>query len=250
MPPRIFEDNNISAGIAPNSNFRVGRSNKDSPFPVLEKGISLPWASDPSASWVYYECSVWAFLDSGVVIHTPLPQVDNSYNGEYDTLSQCSIDDPQLDRIVLPGINLTCRDQYQDVIQRMGHARYWFRLWGQALRIGYQIPIPAIKKIGGVDAIPYDGNPQFAYNGIAPGANYSGAILWRAAWSLWYTTVTPPVNNVIHTADPSAHISSVVKPPLGMQAPYSPMDDSAVATDPRRPGAQSNRRIVIPGFDT
>lgn len=225
-----FFDTNVAEGLPPNSGFRVGRANLDDNSPV-EQGILFPRPSDPQATYVYYECTVGMVLDSGVVVHNRLPQVESSV---VDTLAVVGIDDPSLDRVYGFGVNLRCLDQYQDVIQRMAHSRYWFRLWGQALRIGYQVPIPGIRTIGGVPAIPHDKNPQWAYNSIVPGGNYSGAILWRAAWSLWYTTAVPPSTFLgsrtgIISPDAAAHISGsrFSGPPATEQSPYSQADDNA-----------------------
>jgi hypothetical protein len=218
-----FLDNNIAVGLDQLSQFQVGRNDQDIDNQVFEQGLLLPWASDPAGSYVYYDCTVGAMLDSGIVVHNRLPQVDRTS----DTLSSADIDDPNLDKITNLGVNLKCQDQYKDIVQRMGHSRYWFRLWGQALRVGYQIPIPGIKTIGGVKAIPYDKNPQWAFNRIAPGCNYGGVILWHAQWSLWYTTDTQPVNQKIPAVDLLAHTSGEVKPPSGVQASYTSPDDSA-----------------------
>lgn len=222
-----FQNNNKTFDIVESSDFQVGRSNSDDST-VIEQDIGLPWASDPAGSYVYYECLVGQMLDSGMVVHNRLPQVDKGI----DTLAVTSLDANNLDSITTEGVNLTCKDQYQDIMQRMGHARYWFRLWGQALRIGYRIPIPSIKYIGGVPAVPYDRNPQWALNAIVPGGNYGGVILWRAQWSLWYTTLVPPVNNTIPAADPSAHISGDTQPPTLMQAAFSQVDSNAEPNNP------------------
>lgn len=202
----------------PHSNFDDGSVTRS------ELSQLLPWSSDKSASYVYYDCTVGVMLDSGIVVHNRLPQVDN----KYDTLASVQLDDPNLDKLSGFGVNLNCLDQYTDIVQRMGHARYWFRLWGQAMRVGYQIPIPGIKTIGGVPAIPYDRNPQWAYNSIVPGGNYGGVILWIARWSLWYTTAVPTTNNTIPVADPTAHINAATKPPDNIQVPFSQPDDNAV----------------------
>lgn len=192
----------------------------------LERGVTIPWASDPAGSYVYYDCTVGVMLDSGIVVHNRLPQVDRTA----DTLSSVYFDAQDLDTVKDLGVNLRCQDQYTDIMQRMGHARYWFRIWGQALRVGYKVPIPGIRLIGGVAAIPYDKNPQWAFNRIFPGGNYSGVILWHAVWSLWYTTLVPPYTNYIPSADPSAHISGDQQPPVGgIQAPFSSADDNAGA---------------------
>lgn len=229
-------DANVVAGRTRNDKFQQGVSNVDDNS-IAERNILLPYPRDPQATWVYYDCTVGVMLDSGIAVHNHLPQVNNTS----DTLASCLFDDAGLDKLVKLGVNLKCRDQYADIVQRMGHSRYWFRVWGQALRVGQQVPIPGLKTIGGVPAIPYDKNPQWAFNRIAPGGNYSGVILWHAAWSLWYTTAVPPINNVIPAADPTAHISGVVQPPnQGIQAPYSQADDNSVRNAPTKVPATQN----------
>lgn len=226
-----FANNNLAAGLQPTDRFQVGSSNVDPDAPgSIEQGFLLPWPSDPKATWVYFDCTIGVMLDSGIVVHNRLPQID----APADTLAACGIDDRNIDSLTGLGVNLKSRDQYTDIVQRMGHSRYWFRLWGQALRVGYQVPIPGIKTIGGVPAIPYDRNPQWAFNRISPGGNYGGVILWHAVWSLWYTTAVPPRSNTIPAVDPSAHITGNARPPQGIQSPYSAPDDDAVASSPIR----------------
>lgn len=225
-----FLDSNLVRGLPPNGQFQVGRANIDNDAPgEIERGFLLPWPSDASASWVYYQCTVGVVLDSGMAIHNRLPQVDNTP----DTLSSIALDDSNLQNAPDVGVNLKSNDNYTDLLQRMAHSRYWFRLWGQALRVGKQVPIPAIRTIGGVAVVPYDRDPQWAFNRIAPGGNYGGVILWHAAWSLWYTTLTPPRLNTFPAADPAAHIDVNRKPPAnGIQVPYSQPDDNAVKSAP------------------
>ncbi len=222
-----FKDTNIALGVPKDSQFKAGRNNVDNGR-VVEQGIGIPWNSDPAASWLYYDCTIGVMLDSGIVVHNRLPQV----NRVPDTLASCNLDDVNLDTIKTLGVNLTSRDQYADIVQRMGHSRYWFRIWGEALRAGYRIAIPGIKTIGGAVAIPYDKNPQWAFNKIAPGANYGGVIVWHAKWSLWYTTATPPINQTIPAANPYAHISGNSTPPTLIQAPYGTVDDNAKPSGP------------------
>ena len=218
-----FLNSNVASGVPKNSQFQVGTSNVNpSRLGEVEDGLLLAWPQDNSASWIYYDCTVGVMADSGIVVHNRLPQIDR----RADTLGSCDYNDPKLEERT-GGVNLQCLDQYTDIVQRMGHTRYWFRLWGQALRIGQQVPIPSLKTIGGVPAIPYDANPQWAYNRIAPSVNYGGIILWHAVWSLWYTTAVPPRNNYIPVADPAAHLNVNAKIPTdGIQAPYSQPDDN------------------------
>lgn len=226
-----FRNNNVAFGLPVNSQYQVGESNIDTNSDA-ERGITIPTVSSAEPTWVYFDCNISVMLDSGIVVHNRLPQVDKGF----DTLSAntgstygSSAYEKTLDT---SGINLKCTDQYQDIIQRMGHARYWFRLYGRAIRLRYQVPIPGIKFIGGVPAIPYDKNPQWAYNSIVPGGNFGGVILWKAEWSLWYTTSVPPINQSIPASDPSGHITSTDTQPRELQAPYSQADENSVTNIP------------------
>ncbi len=222
-----FQDNNVASGLPRDSKFQIGINNTDNNKDI-EKGIGLPWPTNPGASYVYYDCTIETILDSGVVVHNRLPQV----NKTIDSLASTSLDAKDLEKIKDVGVNLKSHDQYQDILQRMGHSRYWFRIWGQALRVGYRVPIPGIVSIGGVAAVPYDKNPQWAFNRIFPGGNYAGVILWHAAWSLWYTTLTPPNSNVIPAADPYGHITGDTPVPDTLQVPYSQADAAAQPSTP------------------
>lgn len=227
-----FQNDNINVGLPADNQFQVGVSNVDPSSPGgEEKGFLLPYPSDPGSSWVYYECHIEAFLDSGIVVHNRLPQVDHTP----DTLSSCDYADSRLadlGTVNADGVNLRSNDDYTDIVQRMAHSRYWFRLYGQALRVGHQVPIPRIVSIGGVPVVPYDAKPQWAFNKIAPGGNYSGFILWQASWSLWYTTAVPPRTNIIPANNPAAAIDSATPPPSAVQSPYDQPDDSAVPAAP------------------
>ena len=191
----------------------------------IEQGLTLPWPKDPKTSWVYYDCTVEAFLDSGIVVHNRLPQVDNTP----DTLASCVLDDAGMPVIDGPGVNLRSVDQYADIVQRMAHSRYWFNLWGRALRIGRKVPIPSLKTIAGVPAIPHDANPQRAFCRPAPTGYSGGAVLWHAEWSLWYTTAVPPTGGILPTADPVVgRVDLNPRTQQAIQAPYSQPDDVAV----------------------
>lgn len=233
-----FQDNNTVFGIPAEDDFQVGISNVDpAPIGAAENGFLLPFPADPEYSWIYYECTVSAVLDSGIVVHNRLPQVDNAP----DTLGACDYADPNFPKLTTGGVNLQSRDQYTDIVQRMGHARYWFRLWGKALRIGLQVPIPRLVTIGGVPAVPYDKNPQFAFNRIAPKGSYgSGLIMWHAEWSLWYTTAVPPQTNDIPAAEPSIQVNRDTPKPSGIQVPYSGPDDDTVKFAPPGGAAGGN----------
>ncbi len=231
-----FKSENSSYRIPNTGSFVQGRADVD-PGSDLERGVDMPWAGDPAGSYLYYDCSIGVMLDSGIVVHNRLPQLDNTP----DTLSYTSMDSPDLDQVTNKGVNLKSNDKFIDIVQRMGHSRYWFRIWGQALRIGYKVPIPGIKSIGGIVAIPHDDNPQWAFNTICPGGNYGGIPLWRAQWSLWYTVATPPVSDTIPTANASAHIGSSTTLPDGVQVPFSQADSNAKPTQP--PGFATTGKV-------
>jgi len=223
-----FVETNRALGLPPS--FRFGRLDIDDDR-MVEQRILVPWPKDPAASYLYYECNIDVVLDSGIVVHNRLPQYNDIL---VDTLAYVPLDDRNIDKITDGGVNLKSHDQYRDIIQRMGHARYWFHLWGRAMRAGYRVPIPGIRTIGGVVAIPHDANPQRARNSIAPGGSYGGVILWYAQWSLWYTTAVPPYKNEIPEADVAAHIVGSAPLPDAMQAPYSQADDNSRRSGPER----------------
>lgn len=222
----LFQDTNVAQGLPAKGQFQAGVSDFDPEGLTVERDVLIPIARDPEATWVYYETEITCFCDSGIVVHRHLPQ------GDYDpaTLASCFIDDANIDKLTGRGVNLKGIDSYSDTVQRMAHTQYWFRLFGQAMRIGHQVPIPGIKTIGGVPAIPHDDNPQMAYNKIV--GNYSGSPLWYAAWSLWYTTAVPPAANQTPPPNLAAHIAGDVTLPTGMQAPFSQPDDEAESTNP------------------
>lgn len=187
---------------------------------IVETPVKLP-TPDQRANWVYYDVALGCKLDSGIVVHRTLPQVDS----DWDTLGSCDITDPGIDVLTGRGVNLISNDTFQDTVQRMAHSQYWFRLWGQALRVGEQIPIPCIKTIAGVDAVPHDNNPQWAYNKIV--GNYSGQVLWYAQWSLWYTLASAPKSQQLPPQNLSEHTDGTST--NEMQAPFSKPDDNAVS---------------------
>ena len=230
-----IKNNNIASGLSASAAYQVGLSDVDPNGQALEQGVLLPWPSNPQASYLYFECQITCMLDSGIVVHNRLPQVNNSA----DTLGTSTLDNPGYANINTPGysgVNLKSNDQYTDIVQRMGHSRYYFRLFGRAMRIGYQVPIPSLKKIGGVTAIPYDKIPQIAYNRLAPSGSVGGVPVWLAEWSLWYTTAVPPINNNFPVTDPTINVAGTapVAPTAGIQPPLTQPDDNAVPAAPQQ----------------
>ena len=230
----MVKDENILAKVV-GGTFQQGISNQDNGATPIEKEILLPTPTE-RATWVYYDVALGCALDSGIVVHRRLPQVDN----EADTLASCVITDPNIDVLTGRGVNLKSNDAFEDIVQRMAHSRYWFKLWGQAMRVGEQIPIPGLKTIGSVKAIPHDQNPQWAYNKIV--GNYSGQVLWYAQWSLWYTLASAPTTQQDPPQNLAQHTDG--KSYDGLQAPVSKPDDNAMAQGPPAPRTRGGREIA------
>ncbi len=181
-----------------------------------EQNISLPWTVDPISSWVDYRCWLECHLDAGLALHKPLP----SSSSPYDTLASCGLQDANLDALkpATGGVNLNPGVRTRDVIQRMATPTYTFVLRGYALRVGYQVPIPGLKTVGGVPAVP--AAIQRGYNVIV--ANLAGGIpLWYAPWELHYyvtglptkpTTAPVPYNPALHIR-PDAELPNAVHLP-------------------------------------
>ncbi len=223
----LVKNENAVVGLK-SSTVKAGISDADTLGSNVESGVFLPFPSDPQATWMYYDCTLSSYLDSGIVVHNRLPQVNNAF----DTLASCDIAVPTIDSLKGLGVNLLSNDAYTDIVQRMAHSRYWFRLWGQAVRVGLQVPIPAAVKLGdGTKLIPHDENPQHGYNRLA--GNWSGFPVYHAVWSLWYTTLTPPKVKVAPVApNLAAHIGDVSKLPTSVQSPFSQPDDESVQQVP------------------
>lgn len=179
-----------------------------------EDQITLPWAIDPAASWISYSCWVEVHLDAGMVLHKPLPQFDP----DADTLASLAIDDPHLDSET-GGVNITARASAQDYIQRMATSTYRFILHGGGVRVGYQIPIPGLMSVSGVEPVP--GEIQRAYNVIV--GNLAGIPLWRAAWELHYIVPNMPSPGLNAEGpvpfNPALHIRPDAKLPQDIRLP-------------------------------
>lgn len=223
----LFQDENIAVGLAADAQFQQGVSDFDAEGTTVEQKVLIPaWPRDPRATWIYYDVNLACYLDSGIVVHAALPQTDPLP----DALWSMDIDDLTGAKITNRGANLKSNARYQDTVQRMAHSRYWFRLYGEALRVAYEVPIPGIVKIAGVDAVPHDNNPQLAESRII--GNYSGVPYYYARWSLWYTTYEAPKKNQDPPQNLAVHIAASVQLPDGYQAPFSAPDDEAKKAEP------------------
>lgn len=217
---------NALAGLSPNPNsfIQAGISNTDSPTDHPEDVLTLPWLIDPVASWLAYTCTLETHLDAGIALHRPLPQ-RSGQTDRVDTLTSSYVDDYDADTTVDRGVNTISTGKFTDVVQRMAPSLYRFCLRGWGLRMGYQIPIPGLRSVAGVDATPAE--RQMAFNEII--ANYSGIPLWYAQWELWYYVTVPPTVNVLPPPNVAEHIRADVELPMGLPVPQGVSDYNAVA---------------------
>jgi hypothetical protein len=202
-----------------------GVPNQDNPSILPESALSLPWVFDPAASFMEYRCWVECILDAGMVLHKPLPQ--KAYTP--DTLASAYITDVDLDQLTEEGVNIDPELQIMDVVQRMATSTYRFVLKGYALRVGYQVPIPGIKTIGGQTAIPE--GEQIAYNALA-GSVIGGIPLWYARWELPYVLGGTPKANTDAPIPPNlaAHVYPDTELPDGVALPQTVTDMNAVVS--------------------
>ncbi len=220
MSFRFFQDENITSGISSVSKVLAGISDGDTGIPI-EQGFGLPWTKNPTFTWMDYNCWIECYLDSGIVLHKPLPYSEDTI----DTLSSQFVSPidknaPQNKH----GVNLVSKGHYVDVAQRMATSTYRFCLRGYGIRIGYQIPIPGLKTVAGVEAIYERSGP--CYNRIV--GNLSGIPLWLGAWELWYFVTLPPVSDQEPPPNFSEAIRGDQELPVQVQAPYSTRDYDAV----------------------
>ena len=148
-----------------------------------ERDLGLPWLLDPVRSWLAYDIWLEVELDPGTVLHKPLPQQADPV----DSLTAAYFDDKGYDA-AKGGTLIGSASSALDVIQRMATSTYRYTLVGHALRVGFQVPIPGLKTVGGQPAVPTA--PQRAYNRLV--ANWSGGVpVFYAAWSLPYLVARP-----------------------------------------------------------
>jgi hypothetical protein len=221
----IFLNENVARGLSQNAAFQVGKSDVDRLGNSPEQDVQAGWLINPDISWVEYECWIESYLDSGIAIHRPLPQSAQ----QVDSLAASSVDDPDFAQITT-GVNLTSKARYKNITQRMATSVYRFCLKGYAKRVGYRIPIPSLKSVGGVPAVPDDEQPQAAYNRMV--GNNGGVPIFFAEWALWYTVAVPPREEQLPPSDLAEHITAEDQLPTGIQVPLTVPDSEAVNTQP------------------
>ena len=225
-PERVAQKvrGNYEPGISHTDNFRT---------PLIGTQFSV---LDPEISWLDYQCWVECELDSGIVVHRPLPQrplrqrSGNPPVPDADSLGGVDVDNNGLHIGSTRSVNLKSKDDFQDVPQRMATSRYRFCLKGFAWRVGHLIPIPKLESVAGVMAVPDDEKPQKAVCRLVGGN--SGVPLYFAMWELWYTVVRPPKKPQTPPANLAQHIRADAPLPNGIQVPIAGPDDNATRDTP------------------
>lgn len=213
----FFQDENKAQGATGRT--EVGKSNVDS-GQLAELGVQLPWVKDPEYSYLVYDCWVECVLDPGIALHRPLPQSPSPI----DTLASADVAVIASSLDTTHGVNHASQGRFTDIAQRMANSEYRFILHGFALRAGYKVPIPGLKSVAGVPAIP--DYPQRAYNKIVD--NCSGIPLFLAEWELHYFVLLPPTSEQLPPPNIADHIRPDVKLPEGMNVPLSQVDQNAI----------------------
>jgi hypothetical protein len=193
-----------------------------------EDGLNLPWVIDKDSSYLDYRCWLEVSLDAGMALHKPLPQSA----AEVDTLATAYFLDQGFDTAApASGVNISSFSQATDVIQRMATSTYTFILRGWGMRAGYQIPIPGLRSVGGVAAVP--GEIQRGYN--VPVGNLGGIPVWFATWELHYILpqaprASPGLGNQAGSLaapvppNPALHLRPDAKLPLSVRLPWTTVD--------------------------
>jgi hypothetical protein len=255
MAPRskfvgIFKDPNVEAGVT-SSNYLEGVNNVDSGN-AIEKGFLLPYMMNPAATWLEYRCALSIELDPGIVLHKILPQslqpIDTLASGTFDPQGQVPIVNGGIEQVNfnrsqpfeknVNQANTVGAGKYTDGVQRMATSEYRFRLRGWAVRAGYKIPIPGLKLVCGVPAIP---DKQVVLSDSEVIANYSGVPIFFSQWDLWYFIAVPPKTAQLPPPNLAEHIRADAKLPPGMQVPISAPDSLSVKS-----GGTAPKKVIVP----
>lgn len=187
-----------------------------------ENDIRLPWAVDPTFTWLDYGCFLDVMLDPGTVLHKALPQRDMPV----DTLAEYDVSNYALAATTTTTGELVSGGVYADVIQRMATSTYLFVLRGFGWRAGYQIPIPGLVRVGNYAFTPTW--PQQKSNLIA-GNLLGGIPLWYATWELHYLVTAPPqIKGPLAAPNPAVRMRPDAQLPASVSVPQLPVDVNAV----------------------
>jgi hypothetical protein len=226
--PGVFLNENVAQNVGnATSAFQVGVTDVDTGAQP-EIGLGAPWLFDPEVSFMDRYDWIEVELDSGIVVHRPLPQSAQ----DFDTLGQGDIYNKDFaGQTDTNGPNFKSNGTYTNLVQRMAASRYRFCLKGWCLRAGYQPCIPTLLEIAGVPAIPDDDPPQKVVGPIIVGNN-SGIPIYYAAWALWYTTAVPPVQVQLPPPSLAQHIAADDELPDRIQIPVSTRDQNSTQNKP------------------
>jgi hypothetical protein len=201
-----------------------------------QDGLGLPWSISPASSWLWRRDQVEILLDPGSVLHKTLPQQSQPF----DTLATQFVQDygfvaapgggsADSDAVISGGgVNLNSQSKGQDTIQRMATSTYRFIVKGEAWRVGFQIPIPGLLKVGGQTAVPCF--PQWTSGNVIVGNLPGGIPLFHCAWELHYMVAGPLKGKAPIVPNAAARIRADQKLPDTVQVPLAPTDSNAVGS--------------------
>lgn len=187
-------------------------------IPGLDLDVPIPIRNqipDPEVSWLAYDASLRLEVEDGTVDLLPLPRKAEDVKPKPATaLEQQAFalpptdDQPIVTQRAGPLVTQRARDaakEFDDlpqtappnlrpykpgtddapIIQTRTAPPIYVIFSGLALRAGFVIPIPALKSVGGIDAVPANRlDTEFVQMDIA--ANWYGCDIHRAVWRLRY----------------------------------------------------------------
>ncbi len=151
-----------------------------------------------SATWIYYQCNLSFDEDDRVIRHKPLtgasktttvPPTVNATGSVQAAAGSTGANAP------------TVKSGVKDITQRVSSPSYNVTLYGEALRIGFEIPAPELTNVGGVKLTQLYANIDqgvVARLGLIP--------IYKATWVIGYlcdddpTKIPVPVNPMLQTA--------------------------------------------------
>ncbi len=191
-----------------------------------EAALSLPWVVTPANPWLDYRIWVECLLDAGMSLHKPLPQ----NNPSVDTLASVYTTDAAM-ASSKAGTNLNSSSAAVDIIQRMASSTYRFVLRGYGLRVGYPVPVPGLKSVGGVPCVPAE--RQWVKGNMIVSNLMGGIPVFFNAWELHYFVAVSPKNAKEPVlSNPALHIRSDAQLPTSILLPRAPLDQRALEKAP------------------
>lgn len=179
--------------------------------PITRSGFKLPKLLLPQFSWLWYELRVRLIEDDRAVRHKPLktkkpPTPVEPLDGFFQ---QGKAGNPPLQGIVGQGAaqpaarargsaGAGVTSSTMDLIQQVGSPSYNLRLEGRAARIGYPIPTPRVKSVGGIPLTQAHQDVQ-----QQQAATVSGLPIYTSTWVIDYILPDDPQGDLPMPVNPA-----------------------------------------------